>query len=111
MQTKTPMNDTELRAALEGGDTTPNPSFRVQVIQRTCDRARRRAAIERMATWIAATTALGLFAQTLTPEAAGAPSLEAAAMILSLLAATFLLTEFTTANATALARRLERFLS
>ena len=106
---KTAMNDAQLRSALEGGDTAADPAFRLRVMQRICDRARRRAAAERMVTWIVAGAAIGLVAQTLTPASSGTPGLEAAAMISSLLAAALLLAESATTGPARLAHRLQQF--
>lgn len=110
MADKTMMRDEELRTALEGANTAIDPKFRVAVVQRICDRARRRALAERAAVWIAAGIAIGWAAQVLTPGAA-MPGLEAVAMAASLCAVALLLAEASASGPDRLADRLQEFLS
>lgn len=104
---KTQMRDTELRAALEGA-TTFDTAFRVRVIQRICERARRRAMLQRAALWIAAGIGTGFAAQLLTPPETGIPSAELIAMTASIGAAALALATLTAARADAAVRWLER---
>jgi hypothetical protein len=108
---KTTMRDTELRAALEGATLSLDPAFRVRVMQRICERARRRAQLRRAAVWIAAGIGTGFAAQTLTPPETGAPTIEIIAMTVSIGASTLMLATLTAAGAGGAARWLERALS
>lgn len=105
------MRDAELRAALEGTATTADPTFRLRVLQRICERARRRAMAERTAVWIAASIGIGLAAQMLTPPEAGVPSVEAIAMTASIGIAALLLATLAAAGTNRATHWAQRLLS
>jgi hypothetical protein len=108
---QTTMRDAELSAALEGTATTADPTFRLRVLQRICERARRRTMAQRAAVWIAASIGIGLAAQMLTPPEAGVPSVEVVTMTVSIGAAALMLATLTATGAGSVARWLERTLS
>lgn len=103
-------SDGDIRAALDGG-TAFDPAFRVRVLQRICERARRRTAAQSAMSWIAAGVALGLMAQALTPADIGAPGLEAVVMTVSLGAAAMLLASLAASGFDGAARSVNRTLS
>ncbi|NOT39388.1 MAG: hypothetical protein HOP13_02740 [Alphaproteobacteria bacterium] len=105
---KTTMRDAELRAALESAVPAFDPAFRVRVMQRICERARRRAILQRTAIWIAAGIGTGFAAQLLTPPETGVPSAEIIAMTASIGAAALMLATLTATGAGGVARWLER---
>lgn len=105
------MRDTELRAALEGTSTAFDPAFRVRVMQRICERARRRAMLQRAALWIAAGIGTGFAAQSLTPPESGIPSAEIIAMTASIGATALMLAALTATGAGGVARWLETTLN
>jgi hypothetical protein len=105
---KTKMGDTEARAALEGTAAAFDPAFRVRVMQRICERARRRAILQRTTIWIAAGIGTGFAAQMLTPPKTGVPSAEIIAMTASIGAAALMLATMTAAGASGAAQWLQR---
>lgn len=105
------MRDTEFRAALEGTATAFDPAFRVRVMQRICERARRRAMLRRTVLWVAAGIATGFAAKSLTPPESGIPSFEIVVMTVSIGAAALVLATRTATNASVAAQWLQRTLS
>jgi hypothetical protein len=104
------MRDAELCAALDGTTPTLDAAFRVRVIQRICERARRRAMTQRAALWIAAGIGTGFAAQLLTPPETGIPSLEIVAMTASIGAMALILATLTATGAGGAAHWLQRTL-
>jgi hypothetical protein len=102
------MRDADLKAALEGDAPLFDAAFRVRVLERICERARRRAMTRRAAVWITAGIGAGLLAQTLTPPKTGIESAELIAMTASIGAAALALATLIAARAGGAARWLER---
>lgn len=74
--------DQDLRRSLEG-TAAFDPAFRVQVLNRICTRASRRASLGRAAFWIVSCSLLGVLAQPLMPAETGVPAIETVVMTLS----------------------------
>lgn len=92
------MRDAELRAALEGTSTHADPAFRMRVLERICERARRRTMLRRAAVWIGVGIGTGFVAQALTPPEAGMPGLEIAAMCMTIGATALAIAQLTLRN-------------